>query len=412
MQISKVATAVALSTGLLFGCNSDGLPIPTDPGGTDPVEPVEPVEVYSIENVYWDLTGGAVAAQSLSGTSPYRFDNNEEGTRALSIYSGDVANGFTFESSIYTAEEEGVVSFEGKDCTYTVTEQQLDMTCEKDDVETAYSATEITDESVITALENADDGKPKSVEEVNAAIASAEEGATIELSSQGTFDTGVIELNKAVILDGASLVTITGDACIDVTAPGASIKNMTFANDNLAGCFGRESAGTSDNETGAIIIGKIGKDSDPVALENLKFDANGITEDDLGTKKASWLFSRGYFTLDNSEFIGLSGSFQNNAIRINCSSNNARFGSQITNNTFTIKSGGSDVGGIKVGDSSGAEIKDTDDNNTCNVTVESNTFNGYKTLLSADNTSDFRNTAIYAQPDAINTSPGKENTLN
>lgn len=59
---------------------------------------------------------------------------------------------------------------------------------------------------------------------MNAAIASAEEGATIELSSQGTFDTGVIELNKAVILDGASLVTITGDACIDVTAPGASIK--------------------------------------------------------------------------------------------------------------------------------------------------------------------------------------------
>ena len=31
MQISKVATAVALSTGLLFGCNSDGLPIPTEP---------------------------------------------------------------------------------------------------------------------------------------------------------------------------------------------------------------------------------------------------------------------------------------------------------------------------------------------------------------------------------------------
>ncbi|MBE8567751.1 hypothetical protein [Vibrio sp. OPT20] len=409
MQISKVATAVALSTGLLFGCNSDGLPIPTDPGGTDPVEPVE---VYSIENVYWDLTGGAVAAQSLSGTSPYRFDNNEEGTRALSIYSGDVANGFTFESSIYTAEEEGVVSFEGKDCTYTVTEQQLDMTCEKDDVETAYSATEITDESVITVLENADDGKPKSVDDVNAAIASAEDGAIIDLSSEGTFDTGVIELNKAVTISGAGLATITGDACIDVTAPGAGIKNMTFANDNLAGCFGRESAGTSDNETGAIVIGKIGKDSDPVALENLKFDANGITEDDLGTKKASWLFSRGYFTLDNSEFVGLSGSFQNNAIRINCSSDNGRFGSQITNNTFTINSGGSDVGGIKVGDSSSAVIKNSDDNLGCNVTIESNTFNGYKTLLSADNGKDIRNTAIYAQPSAVNTAAGKENILN
>jgi hypothetical protein len=293
-----------------------------------------------------------------------------------------------------------------------VTEQQLDMTCEKDDVETAYSATEITDESVITALENADDGKPKSVDDVNAAIASAEDGAIIDLSSEGTFDTGVIELNKAVTIDGAGLATITGDACIDVTAPGAGIKNMTFANDNLAGCFGRESAGTSDNETGAIVIGKIGKDSDPVALENLKFDANGITEDDLGTKKASWLFSRGYFTLDNSEFVGLSGSFQNNAIRINCSSDNGRFGSQITNNTFTINSGGSDVGGIKVGDSSSAVIKNSDDNLGCNVTIESNTFNGYKTLLSADNGKDIRNTAIYAQPSAVNTAAGKENILN
>ncbi|MEZ9577893.1 MULTISPECIES: hypothetical protein [unclassified Vibrio] len=413
MKMSKSAIAVAISTSFLFGCDFDvGSENDENPSVTPPPVVEEPTEVYSLENIYWELTGGEIAAQSTSGTSPYRFDNDEEGTRALSIYSGDVDSGYTFESSTYTAEEEGVVSFNGNDCTYTVTDQQLEMTCEKDDVETSFDGTEITDESVITALDNADDGNAKSVDEVNAAIASAEVGDTIGLSSEGTFDTGVIELNKAVTLDGAGLATITGDACIDVTAPGAGIKDMTFANDNLAGCFGRESAGTSDNETGAIVIGKIGKDSDPVALENLKFDANGITEDDLGTKKASWLFSRGYFTLDSSEFVGLSGSFQNNAIRINCSSDNGRFGSQITNNTFTINSGGSDVGGIKVGDSSSAIIKPSEDNLNCNVTIESNTFNGYTTLLSADNTSNNRNTAIYAQPSAVNTASGKENTLN
>ncbi|MFA0355396.1 hypothetical protein AB4525_00565 [Vibrio breoganii] len=413
MKITKTAIAVAISSAFLFGCDFDVGSENNEPTTPPPTDPGEPTEVYSIENIYWELTGGDISSQSLSGTSPYLFDNDEEGTRALSIYSGDVDSGYTFESSAYTAEKEGVVSFDGNDCTYTVADKQLEMTCENGGAETAYSGTEIEDQDVITALENATDGKPRSVEEVNAAIASAVDGATIGLSSEGTFDTGVIELNKAVTLDGAGLATITGDACIDVTAPGAGIKNMTFANDNLAGCFGRESAGTSDNEAGAIVIGKIGKDSDPVALENLKFDANGITEeDDLGTKKASWLFSRGYFTLDNSEFVGLSGSLQNNAIRINCSSDNGRFGSQITNNTFTINSGGSDVGGIKVGDSSGAVIKPSDDNLACNVTIESNTFNGYKTLLSDDNGSDIRNTAIYAQPSAVNTASGKENILN
>ncbi|GEA50196.1 hypothetical protein VIN01S_10000 [Vibrio inusitatus NBRC 102082] len=409
MKASKTAIAVAISSAFLFGCDFDigdeNNEITPPPEVTPP-----PSEVYSIENVYWDMVSDTTAL-SLSGTQPYLFANDEEGTRALSIYTGDVANGYTFESSSYSADEEGSVSFDGNQCTYTVANSELDMSCTKDGVATTYSATEIEDEDVITALENATDGKPTTVEEVNAAIASAQDGDIIGLSASGTFNTGVIELNKAVTLDGAGLATVIGDACIDVTAAGAAIKGITFANTNLAGCFGRESAGTSDNETGAIVIGKIGKDSDPVVLENLKFDANDITEDDLGTKKASWLFSRGYFTLDDSEFVGLSGSFQNNAIRINCSSDNGRFGSAITNNTFTINAGGSDVGGIKVGDSSSAIIKPSEDNLTCNVTIESNTFIGYKTLLSAENTSDIRNTAIYAQPSAVNTASGKENIL-
>lgn len=60
MQISKVATAVALSTGLLFGCNSDGLPVPTDP--------VVPAPELKITSGYWQL-GTAASATSFSTSS-------------------------------------------------------------------------------------------------------------------------------------------------------------------------------------------------------------------------------------------------------------------------------------------------------------------------------------------------------
>ncbi|KDN29961.1 dystroglycan-type cadherin-like protein [Vibrio fortis] len=60
MQISKVATAVALSTGLLFGCNSDGLPVPTDP--------VAPAPDLKITSGYWQL-GTAASATSFSTSS-------------------------------------------------------------------------------------------------------------------------------------------------------------------------------------------------------------------------------------------------------------------------------------------------------------------------------------------------------
>ncbi|GAM60478.1 hypothetical protein JCM19232_811 [Vibrio ishigakensis] len=411
MKASKTAIAVAISSVFLFGCDFD-----VGSENNDTTQPPEvtppPSEVYSIENIYWDVQGGATALTT-SGTSPYFFSNDEKGTRALNIYSEDTLNGgYTFKDYAYIATEEGKVAYDDKQCTYTVTDKALDMVCEQGGIETNYTGVEIEDQSVIDELENATDGKAATVAAVNAAISAAQDGDVIGLSSSGIFDSGVIELNKAVTLDGSSLAMITGDACIDITAPGAAVKNITFKNDNLAGCFGRESAGTSDNEAGAIVIGKIGKDQDPVLLENLTFDANLITEDDIGPKKASWLFSRGYFTLTDSEFLGLSGSFQNNAIRLNCSSDNGRFGSKIINNEFTINSGGSDVGGIKVGDSSGAVIKPSDDNLNCNVTIEGNTFNGYKTLLSADNTSDNRQTAIYAQPAAVNTASGKENILN
>jgi hypothetical protein len=76
MQISKVATAVALSTGLLFGCNSDGLPIPTD-GSTDPTTPTS-----ALLDGYWEFSDtAAFSAAYLSPSSTdlpnvYRFSED------------------------------------------------------------------------------------------------------------------------------------------------------------------------------------------------------------------------------------------------------------------------------------------------------------------------------------------------
>ena len=78
MQISKVATAVALSTGLLFGCNSDGLPIPTD-GSTDPATPTS-----ALLNGYWEFSDTAAFSAAYSSSSSddlpnvYRFSADGE----------------------------------------------------------------------------------------------------------------------------------------------------------------------------------------------------------------------------------------------------------------------------------------------------------------------------------------------
>ncbi|MEZ8287148.1 hypothetical protein BCU17_04565 [Vibrio splendidus] len=78
MQISKVATAVALSTGLLFGCNSDGLPIPTD-GSTDPATPTS-----ALLNGYWEFSDTAALSAAYSSPSStdlpnvYRFSADGE----------------------------------------------------------------------------------------------------------------------------------------------------------------------------------------------------------------------------------------------------------------------------------------------------------------------------------------------
>ncbi|MEZ9159485.1 LamG domain-containing protein [Vibrio lentus] len=116
MQISKVATAVALSTGLLFGCNSDGLPIPTD-GSTDPATPTS-----ALLNGYWEFSDTAAFSAAYSSSSSddlpnvYRFSADGETLYYYTDNSADATLGeyerfeTTYEETIED-ETSGQVAF-------------------------------------------------------------------------------------------------------------------------------------------------------------------------------------------------------------------------------------------------------------------------------------------------------------
>ncbi|GEM77771.1 hypothetical protein [Vibrio superstes] len=387
MKVSKTAIAVAISSAFLFGCDFD---IGSENNETAPPPEVTPPpsDVYSIENIYWDMVSDTTA-RSLSGTQPYLFANDEEGTRALSIYTGDVTSGYTFTSSSYSADEEGSVSFDGNQCTYTVADNELDMSCTKDGVPTSYSATEIVDEDVIAALENATDGKPATIEEVNAAIALAQDGDIIGLSASGSFNSGVIELNKAVILDGAGLAQFTGQACILVTAPGAEIRDIIFNNSHI----GTESACVVSGSTarsGAIVITE-DVTGEPATLTNLTINAENTNADNLNNK-SSWIYTEGKVNLVDSTFNNLPSSYLNMAMYSAC--NKDKSGSVIQGNTFNLAGNStSESAAIRLGNSS-SQIVTADD---CNFSIENNEFTGAYTTLQTDvMTSEYRPVAIHA----------------
>ena len=116
MQISKVATAVALSTGLLFGCNSDGLPIPTA-GSTDPATPTS-----ALLNGYWEFSDTAAFSAAYSSSSSddlpnvYRFSADGETLYYYTDNSADTTLGeyerfeTTYEETIED-ETSGQVAF-------------------------------------------------------------------------------------------------------------------------------------------------------------------------------------------------------------------------------------------------------------------------------------------------------------
>ncbi|NOJ15083.1 hypothetical protein [Vibrio splendidus] len=108
MQISKVATAVALSTGLLFGCNSDGLPIPTEPT-PDPSTPTLTAGYWQIS----DSNSSSISASSNAdlpnvyvfqedGNHKYYDDDDNLGTYTIKDASASTNN---------YDEEAGTVSF-------------------------------------------------------------------------------------------------------------------------------------------------------------------------------------------------------------------------------------------------------------------------------------------------------------
>ncbi|MFA0157321.1 MULTISPECIES: hypothetical protein [unclassified Vibrio] len=110
MQISKVATAVALSTGLLFGCNSDGLPIPTD-GSTDPGS-----QPSALTTGYWQISDGNSASISASSNAdlPNVYVFQEDGNHKYYDDDDDLGTYTIKDASASTNnydEEAGTVSF-------------------------------------------------------------------------------------------------------------------------------------------------------------------------------------------------------------------------------------------------------------------------------------------------------------
>ncbi|MFA0504443.1 hypothetical protein AB4510_07425 [Vibrio sp. 10N.222.54.B12] len=110
MQISKVATAVALSTGLLFGCNSDGLPIPTD-GSTDPGN-----QPSALTTGYWQISDGNSASISPSSNAdlPNVYVFQEDGNHKYYDDDDDLGTYTIKDASASTNnydEEAGTVSF-------------------------------------------------------------------------------------------------------------------------------------------------------------------------------------------------------------------------------------------------------------------------------------------------------------
>ena len=120
MQISKVATAVALSTGLLFGCNSDGLPIPTGSGDGSTTDPSLPTS--ALLNGYWEFSDTSAFSATYSTSSSadlpnvYRFSADGETLYYYTDNSADATLGeyerfeTTYEETIED-ETSGQVAF-------------------------------------------------------------------------------------------------------------------------------------------------------------------------------------------------------------------------------------------------------------------------------------------------------------
>ncbi|WP_299573758.1 hypothetical protein [uncultured Shewanella sp.] len=307
---------------------------------------------------------------------------------------------------------------ENKNCGAEFSENTFDnfneLISETNDISTAlydvFGDTTETNNTVTGGGTDPEPTYPENVEEVNAAIQAATAGTTITLGASFEYSTGVITIDRAITLTGQDGAAISGSACIDVIdgAAGAEISNISFNNDAIVKC-----GLTGDAKEAVINIQKVGEDNMPIVLNNLSFDASGITEQDQIENKGAWIRSYGFINLTGSEFLSQSRNLQNDMVKLTCSSSKGRMGTLIDGNTFSIiGDGNKETAAVKIGDSSGGIIKDADNENTCAVTVSNNTFTDYTLEAVNDVGTGERDAAIFARLPAESTNVFTDNTHN
>ncbi|CDT76762.1 conserved exported hypothetical protein [Vibrio coralliirubri] len=253
MQISKVATAVALSTGLLFGCNSDGLPIPTD-GSTDPGS-----QPSALTTGYWQISDGNSASISASsnadlpnvyvfqedGNHKYYDDDDDLGTYTIKDASASTNNydeeagtvSFTYYETgsstleildgVFSFDDAGVLSisdestginYSGSD--QTATDSVQDAISQANEASGINGYVQILDTNFGTGY----DGVDKDVGELRLKLSDSSTGATVDSIESGKV---TVDLIYQVDEDSKEEVNTSGNnAYVSLYASGTSNTNL------------------------------------------------------------------------------------------------------------------------------------------------------------------------------------------
>ncbi|MFA0614054.1 hypothetical protein AB4582_07470 [Vibrio splendidus] len=251
MQISKVATAVALSTGLLFGCNSDGLPIPTDSGAGS--------QESVLTTGYWQISDGNSASISASsnadlpnvyvfqedGNHKYYDDDDDLGTYTIKDASASANNyddeagtvSFTYYETgsstleildgIFSFDDAGVLSIsdESTGINYSGSEQTATDSVQ-DAISQANEASGINGYVRIldTNFGTGYDGVDKDVGELRLKLSDSSTGATVDSIESGKV---TVDLVYQVDEDSKEEVNTSGNnAYVSLYASGTSNTNL------------------------------------------------------------------------------------------------------------------------------------------------------------------------------------------
>ncbi|MEZ8034983.1 hypothetical protein [Vibrio crassostreae] len=247
MQISKVATAVALSTGLLFGCNSDGLPIPTDSGAGS--------QESVLTTGYWQISDGNSASISASsnadlpnvyvfqkdGNHKYYDDDDDLGTYTIKDASASTNNYDDEAGTVsFTYYETGSSTLEILDGAFTFDDSGA-LTISDNSTGIAYSGSDQTETgSVQDAISQANEangingyvqildtnngGVKNDVGELRLKLSDSSKGATVDTIASGKV---TVDLIYQVDEDTAQPENGSGNnAYISLYASGTSNTNL------------------------------------------------------------------------------------------------------------------------------------------------------------------------------------------